>query len=208
MDSLACFYIVNEVADEIESFANSLFLHKQRGNNSKLIFGPVWDFGCSFGRQQTPSPCFIYQNTAENFKPHWLEKILQFPDFQLCVRSHWERFYADGLQSIEQYMDQWVERIAPALQSELARWPEFRYDHNIEYLHNHHYKPSLHNKIAWLQSQWGMPTGVDDTEGVVTRCRNLFSRGKVAGAWWRLSYSSRTFQGRSAEARRACRAGV
>jgi len=164
MDSLACFYIVNEVADEIESFANSLFLHKQRGNNSKLIFGPVWDFGCSFGRQQTPSPCFIYQNTAENFKPHWLEKILQFPDFQLCVRSHWERFYADGLQSIEQYMDQWVERIAPALQSELARWPEFRYDHNIEYLHNHHYKPSLHNKIAWLQSQWGKPTAVDDTD--------------------------------------------
>ena len=155
IDTLACFYIVNEVADEIESFANSLFAHKQRGSNTKLLFGPVWDFGCSFGRSQFPTPCFLYENTADNFTPHWLREIVKYPRFQASVRLHWKKFYAEGLQSIDEYMDRWVERIAPAVEKELMRWPEFRYDHNITYLHAHRYMPSLHAKVDWLQSQWG-----------------------------------------------------
>ncbi len=161
MDTLACFYIVNEVADEIESFTNSLFLHKQRGDSTKLLFGPVWDFGCSFGRSQSPTPCFIYENTAENFKPHWLESMIKNRIFQQCVRSHWNRFYPQSLVSIVDYMDAWVERIAPAVEKELIRWPEYSYDHNIKYLHTHRYKPSLKAKVDWLQSQWGMPDVVD-----------------------------------------------
>ena len=171
MDSLACFYIVNEVADEVESFHASLYLHKQQGNDTKLIFGPVWDFGCSFGRSQSPTPCFIYQNTADYFKPHWLEEMLKYPKFQLRIRSYWRHFYEESLQSIGDYMDNWTERISLAVKAELIRWPEYGYDHNIVYLHNYYYLPSLRAKINWLQSQWGYPEPVDPN-GPEERTRN------------------------------------
>jgi hypothetical protein len=161
IDTLACFYIVNEVADEVESFTNSLYLHKQRGDSTKLMFGPVWDFGCSFGRSQSPTPCFIYENTADYFKPHWLEELLKEPHLQLRIRSHWRHFYDNGLQSIEEYMDNWTAHITSAVSTELIRWPEYEYDHNIVYLHDYYYKPSLREKINWLQSQWGIPDNVD-----------------------------------------------
>lgn len=161
LDTLACFYIVNEVADEIESFSNSLFLHKQRGDSAKLMFGPVWDFGCSFGRSQSPTPCFIYENTAGNFKPHWLKAMLEYPRFQLCIRSHWKHFYNEKLQTIEDYMNNWTEGIKSAVKAELNRWPEYQYDHDIVNLHKDYYMPSLRAKIKWLQSQWVYPDKVD-----------------------------------------------
>ena len=155
IDSMVSFYIVNEIADEVESFTNSLYLHKHRGDSTKLIFGPVWDFGCSFGRTQEPTPCFIYENTAEYFTPHWLKKIVEYPHFQECVRQQWNSFYHNGLETIIDYMDNWVERVTPAAMAEIKRWPEYAYDNNLEYQHEHYYKPSLIAKINWLNEQWG-----------------------------------------------------
>ena len=157
IDSMVSFYIVNEIADEVESFTNSLYLHKHRGDSTKLIFGPVWDFGCSFGRSQEPTPCFIYENTAEYFTPHWLKKIVEYPHFQECVRQQWNSFYHNGLETIIDYMDNWVERVTPAAMAEIKRWPEYAYDNNLEYQHEHYYKPLLIAKIAWLNDQWGEP---------------------------------------------------
>ena len=53
MEALVAFYIVQEMMDNGESFHGSCYLHKDRGENTKLVFGPVWDFGNSFSRQQS-----------------------------------------------------------------------------------------------------------------------------------------------------------
>ena len=155
IDTLACFYIVNEVADDIESFTGSLFLHKHRGDSTKLLFGPVWDFGCSFGRPFLTEPCFIYENTEEMYTPHWLVKMLESPNFQEAIRRHWKEFYP-SLQTMEAYIDSVVERIIPAYETDMARWRNPDYDWaSIELQSEYYYKPHLRDKIKFLNDQWG-----------------------------------------------------
>ena len=159
IDTLACFYIVNEVTDDIESFSNSLFLHKDRGDTAKLMFGPVWDFGCSFGRAQNPATCFLYENTAPNFKPHWLEEIVKYPHFQDCVHKHWLRFYPQ-LETIEQFIDDYVNKVSAAGASDAVRWPEYLNDVPLKRRSEYFYKPLLRAKVQFLVEQWG-----DGSEG-------------------------------------------
>ena len=157
MDTLACFYIVNEVTDEIESFANSLFLHKQRGDSTKLMFGPVWDFGCSFGRAQNPATYFLYENTAPNFKAHWLEEILKYPRFQVCVREHWNRFYPAQLEDIEDFIDDFVDQVSAAGDADAVRWPEYLEGVPLKRRSEVFYKPLLRAKLNFLVEQWSNP---------------------------------------------------
>ena len=155
IDTLACFYIVNEVADEIESFTNSLFAHKHRGDSTKLLFGPVWDFGCSFGRPWLEEPCFLYENTDEIYTPHWLLKIVESPNFQEAVHRHWREFYP-SLESLEAYIDSVVTGIAPACEADMARWPNLDcWWAPMEWQSEYYYKPHLRDKIQFLNDQWG-----------------------------------------------------
>ena len=76
MDSLARFYIVQEVMDNAESFHGSCYLHKDQGK-TKWIFGPVWDFGNSYRRN---NGFFIYQYPP--FGQTWIGEIAKYPRFQ------------------------------------------------------------------------------------------------------------------------------
>ena len=165
IDTLACFYIVNEVADDIESFTGSLFLHKHRGDRTKLLFGPVWDFGCSFGRPLQEEPCFLYENTDKIYTPHWLRKMVTNPHFQETIRRHWKEFYP-SLETMEAYADSLVARIAPACGNDMARWPNLdSWWAPIEWQSEYYYKPHLRDKIQFLNDQWRQaPIETDSVE--------------------------------------------
>jgi len=153
IDTLACYYIVNEVTDEIESFTNSLYLHKHRGDSTKLLFGPVWDFGCSFGRPELAEPCFIYENTP--FAPHWLNQLVTYPSFQAAVREHWNRFYPSQFEDMEQYIDSLVDRIQQASVTDRMRWPEnYIWFPDIKSYSEQYFKPKFRDKIKFLHEQW------------------------------------------------------
>ena len=161
IDTLACFYIVNEVADEIESFTNSLYIHKHRGDSTKLLFGPVWDFGCSFGRPWQVEPCFLYENTESIYTPHWLLKIVESTNFQEAVRRHWREFYP-SLETMEAYIDTAVNRIVSACEADMARWPALDlWWAPMEWQSEYYYKPHLREKIQFLNDQWGGESLVD-----------------------------------------------
>lgn len=66
MDALARYYIVQEVMDDGESFHGSCYMHKDRGADTKLVFGPVWDFGNAFRRGYDK---FIYVDPP--FEQYW-----------------------------------------------------------------------------------------------------------------------------------------
>ena len=155
-DTLACFYIVNEIADDIESFSNSLFIHKQRGDSTKLMFGPVWDFGCSFGRPLLEQPCFIYENITPSFTPHWLGKMLTCTELQAAVKKHWKLLNDVGaLETMETYMDSVVEKINPASVADSKRWPEnYIWYRDIRTYYERYYRLKMREKINFLHEQW------------------------------------------------------
>jgi len=174
IDSLACFYIVAEVIDNIECFWGSCFMHKHRGSNSKLIFGPVWDCGSSFMRDAYDSVTdynyFIYQQPC-HFHNHWIEEIAKFPHFQLRVMNQWRKFYKSGFNGldIDWFIDDHVNSIRWAWASDAKRWKGMSID--MEALM---YKLNIHSKVAWLQSQWGPGAGIDTTAHEVQPAGGLY----------------------------------
>ena len=156
IDSLSCFYIVNEVMDNIESFSGSCYLHKERGENTKLIFGPVWDFGNSFNRDTLN---YIYEENPI-YQIHWLKGVLSFTEFQQCVKQHWRDFFDNGLIGIDDFIDQYEEKIQAACTANKARWPDIGYDDLGR--RRDRFKAKLHNKISFLNGKW--TSSVDEIE--------------------------------------------
>lgn len=154
IDSLACFYIIGEILDDIEYFSGSCYMYKHYGDSTKLIFGPVWDFGNSFMRKNhtnvTNYDYFIYQECY--FHQHWIEEIVKYPHFQEVLKAHWKSFYESDFNGldIDRFIDEHVSTISQAWYCDAARW---RRTELIEW-EARKYKLNVKNKIEWLQSQW------------------------------------------------------
>ena len=156
IDSLAIFYIIQEIMDNPEGFHGSCYFHKQRGDSTKLIFGPLWDFGSSFSRYKPTYEFnhFIYDEAPSNLHLHWIAEIAKFPRFQDCVRQHWKRFYEDVYPELDHFLDEFGDKIEVAGNCDYDRWPKSECNNiknRINFTRNH----CLNKKIAWLQSQWG-----------------------------------------------------
>lgn len=158
MDTLACFYIVNEIMDNIESFRNSLFVHKHRGQDTKLLFGPVWDFGTSYLRAQNPAIYFLYQNINKIYIAHWIEELKKYPRFQQCIYDHWNDFYPSGLNGLEEYIDHFVDKIEKAAEADAKCWPAAYQGLMLRDRINNNFKPFLRAKVRFLDEQWTNPS--------------------------------------------------
>ena len=157
LDSLVRYYIVQEVMDDAESFHGSCYIHKQRGSGTKLIFGPVWDFGNAF---QRGFDRFIYQDSP--FGQNWIGEIARYPRFQERVREVWRLFLGGSLPSssgfggfpgLDTYIDGFIARIATAAVCDARRWPNYG-NGNIDERKNE-FKRRMKEKVDFLTRQWG-----------------------------------------------------
>ena len=156
MDSLARFYIVQEVMDNAESFHGSCYLHKDQGK-TKWIFGPVWDFGNSYRRD---NGFFIYQYPP--FGQTWIGEIAKYPRFQQKVVEVWHQFKGNDYEGLHEFINSFVDQIYGASHSNYTRWPQYG-NGDIEWA-KYEFVKNLDNRIAWLVSQWGEGVGVEDIE--------------------------------------------
>ena len=152
-DTLACFYLTQELLDDTESFHGSCYWHKENGDSTKIMFGPVWDFGNAFHR--TPNR-FIYDQPA--FTQTWIGEIAKFPHFQEIVLKHWNRYVRIHHKSMDEFIDDFIGKIYYAAMSDAARWPQYG---NPDILNDRDtFKSYFHSKYSWLASQWGEPSDV------------------------------------------------
>lgn len=152
-DTLACFYLTQELLDDTESFHGSCYWHKENGDSTKIMFGPVWDFGNAFHR--TPNR-FIYDQPA--FTQTWIGEIAKFPHFQEIVLKHWNRYVRMHHKSMDEFIDDFIGKIYYAAMSDAARWPQYG---NPDILNDRDtFKSYFHSKYSWLASQWGEPSDV------------------------------------------------
>ncbi len=166
MDRLARFYIVHELMDNTESFHGSCFLHRDRGEDSKWEFGPVWDFGSSYFRG---SGKFIWQDA--NYTLTWIAELYKFPAFQQKVKEVWKEFCENSYEGLDSFIDDWAKTIGDAAKYDFKRWPEYG-NKDIE-ANATKVKYMLGNKAKWLGKQWGtMPD--DNPENV-----EIFLRGTL-----------------------------
>ena len=168
IDMLARFYLTNEVLYEIESFAGSCYWSKDRGEDTKIIFGPVWDFdqaGRPWGSQKF---CYEQQDgdTFNGLRNHWIAEIAKYPRFQQRVRQLWTEFNDSAAASIEPHAREWVERLRAVHKKDVFRW----YDQyqapqdsniNIDIFDIDQGRDDFLNVVKehsmWLDEQWSKP---------------------------------------------------
>ena len=88
IDALAVFYIVQEAVDNPEAFSGSCYMYKQRGDSTKLIFGPLWDCGSSFHRFGSTYQFddFIYENMPSYCRSRWIISRRWIQTLTLTIR--------------------------------------------------------------------------------------------------------------------------
>ena len=121
LNSLVEFYIIQETVGNIESFNGSCFFSKDRGSDTKIRFGPVWDFGNTFRHGNK----FIYQNNP-NYATHWICEIIKYPHFQEAVKQRWSRLRDENfMEDIYDYIDSFVARVDQAVNFDYNRWKQY-----------------------------------------------------------------------------------
>lgn len=154
MDTLARYYIVQEIMDNTEAFHGSTYLYKQRGAANIWSFGPVWDFANAYRRSEQQ---FIYQNSP--FTQHWIAEIAKFPRFQQKVRDLWAEFYKNQYATLSTFIDSYVSSISSAIASDYQRWPSYGTSNTAA--KKAEFKQLLEARVKWLNTQWD-PAGIDE----------------------------------------------
>ena len=172
IDALARYYIVQEIMDDCESFHGSCYMHKQLGNDSKWVFGPVWDFGNAYNRGTSQ---FIWD--APTFNQTWIGEIYKFPRFQAKVKEVWSEFCSKHYADTKRYISAFAAGISAAASADVARWP--RYGNSDEQAAARTFLSKFVSKSKWLGQQWGSQPPSDWSDYTV------YLRGNLNG--WGLS---------------------
>lgn len=161
MDALARFYIVQEIMDNYESFHGSCYLYREKGENEKWKFGPVWDFGSSFNRDKSQ---FLYEGDV--WHNHWIPEICKFPAFTNYVKTIWNEFCAKEYSQIYSFINQQKELITEAAVADAKRWPQYGntdLNSRVQKVANR-----LQKNVEWLNKQWGssaLPDNPNNSNG-------------------------------------------
>lgn len=160
IDALAKFYIANELMDNCESFSGSCFFYKDRGAESKIIFGPMWDAGSCFSHYAIGMREFIYNQIPAYASQHWIAEIAKFPHFQAVVQRFWREQVIGAHLCDSDDIDDFINNIATTLGDAIAndyrRWSAPPGLANITSKASK-YRSSSRKKYEWLNLQWGTP---------------------------------------------------
>lgn len=151
IESAVRYYIVQELVDDTESYHGSCYLYRDKGEDAKWHFGPVWDFGNAFIRAGGNKSRFIWDSPA--FHQVWIGELCKFPSFQGKVREIWREFCENGYDGLEEYMLDYADVMTPAQDANFARWPQYG-NSDIRSQIENTVKILRHN-VKWLGEQWG-----------------------------------------------------
>ena len=172
MDALVNYYLTYEITANREGFHGSCYLHKDKGADSKLIFGPVWDFGSALSNM---NDTYIYDEYAWGVK--WIDEIAKFPRFQQAVRKRWLEKRGSLMSYLRKEIDAFIDKIAYAAQCDCKKWPNYG-NKNVLNEKAAVYE-ALENRLAWLDTQFGTVSVDEYTASVELNVYPNPTKGKI-----------------------------
>ncbi|MDE5684656.1 MAG: CotH kinase family protein [Muribaculaceae bacterium] len=118
-ESIARFFILQEVMDNPDGFHGSFYLHKDLGDNARWIAGPVWDLVC-YNRVKTDYT--FRMKVHYGFIPHWIGELVQYDSFCSHVKTAWTSVYPGELSRVYARIDDIVLPLEQAWRNDCARW--------------------------------------------------------------------------------------
>lgn len=121
VESMARYFILQEVMDNPDGFHGSFYLHKDLGDGSRWVAGPAWDLVCYY-RDKTD---YTFRMKAHyGFTPHWIGRIIQRDSFCRAVAAVWQEVYPSRLNGIYDYLDATILPLDKAWRNDCTRWKE------------------------------------------------------------------------------------
>lgn len=166
VESMARFFILQEVMDNPDGFHGSFYIHKDLDDNTKWIAGPVWDLVC-YNRKKTDYT--FRMKIHYGITPHWIGEIIQYDSFCQSVRSVWEDVYPYKLSEIYTYIDATVLPLAEAWKKDCERWNED--PTQTAQLRADRIKNALRRNIEWFNNHLPISeyASIPSVQGVQTR---------------------------------------
>lgn len=178
VESMARFFIIQEVMDNPDGFHGSFYLHKDLSDDSKWVAGPIWDLVC-YNREKTDYT--FKMKVHYGFTPHWIGEIIQYDSFCKAVEKVWEEIYPTKLTEIYDYIDATVLPLTSAWSNDCERWnedpsqtAELRADRiktalrrNIEWFNSHIPKSSYASAISCPFNADNCPVRVYNLQGMM-----------------------------------------
>ena len=147
VESMARFFIIQEVMDNPDGFHGSFYLHKDLSEGSKWVAGPIWDLVC-YNREKTDYT--FKMKVHYGFTPHWIGEIIQYDNFCKAVEKVWSEIYTTKLTEIYDHIDATVLPLAAAWSNDCERWNED--PSQTAELRADRIKTALSRNIAWFNS--------------------------------------------------------
>ena len=154
------FFILNELAYNIDGYRLSTFMHKPAGVETKLKMGPIWDFNASFGnsydcdQQNIQGFIFDYNLICDRPKsrqiPFWWQMLLQNESFKNSLEDSWQ-VYRNGplhLDSIYRTIDEAVDQLQEAQVRNFSKWRIIEQ----KVWPNHQHTTSYEEEIAMIKT--------------------------------------------------------
>lgn len=160
------FHVLEVLSGNVDAMVLSTYLHKPR--NSKITFGPHWDFdralGSTDGRDQNPRQW----NTGPFFGSGWWPKMFRDPDFWQAWIDRYQEWRETYLS--RNYMNALIDRLADEVRQaqprERKRWKvQLRggsYQSEVDRMKNW-----LSNRVDYIDQQLAQPPGLSAAGGFV-----------------------------------------
>ena len=175
VESIARYFIIQEIMDNPDGFHGSFYLHKDLAENSKWIAGPIWDLVC-YNREKTDYT--FKMKVHYSFTPHWIGEIIQYDNFCKAVNDIWNNVYPEKISEIYHSIDVSIMALDSAWRHDAKRWnedsiqtAEFRADRiksairrNINWFNNH-LPGSPHSSLSSLTRSYDNSTKVYNLQG-------------------------------------------
>ena len=133
VDSFVDFFILSEIAKNVDAYRLSTFFYKDRDSkNDKLFIGPIWDFNLAFGNADYYESGFIsgwqvdFQEKNDFWpNPFWWRKLMANPNFVNKIARRWFdlRINIFTVQRIYSIIDSLENIIDEAQKRNFQRWP-------------------------------------------------------------------------------------
>jgi len=129
VDSFIDFYIMVELAKNVDGFIYSTYMYKDRGG--KLTMGPFWDYNLSLGNANyrgglDPQGWFHNHLPSDHsWDYQWWRRMFEDPEFTLRMWDRWFLFRSQPFATsrLLQEIDSAADFLNEAQQRNFARWP-------------------------------------------------------------------------------------
>lgn len=158
LDDAARYYIVEEIISHTEAYHGSTYLFRDRGENQKWHFSPLWDCGNAFNG---PTEGHFYHHSP--YGSTWIPSMRENAKFNQKVKETWLWFMNNGYIGLEDDITAYVNSLKEAAKADHKRWSGKPTPQNGQGVTDNRdmdgkkniVMEKLNKKIAWMKGVFG-----------------------------------------------------